>query len=265
MIEYVLDNSQVASCSSNGIINGVRLGHSKLYARAVGIDRQTGKQRIYSQDQVDVHVIRLSGVRITVPLTRVRQNTEMPVFLMGLDENQTPFAFGTCNPPLTVEWLLSDHQSGQVFSPFLRSGLNPLMGTDYFAARFKAFQPGHTLLRVKVTAQSRSGQLAQSELFDEVSIQVYESLQLVNPFSTIGDTLVMMPSTKIDLRTNLDSSASVEYTIEGSEDIVRPDGKGSIHSGASLGHSSLITTATNNYGVAQTISTLVEVFPTLPG
>ena len=258
-IEYSLENSQVASCASNGLIEGVRLGHSKLFARAVGIDRQTGKQRVYSQDQVDVHVIRLSGVRITVPLSRVRQNTEMPVFLMGLDENQTPFAFGTCNPPLTIEWQLTDHQSGQVFSPFWQSGLNPRTSTSSFAARFKALQPGHTVLRVRVSAQTNSGQLAHSELFDQVSIQVYEALQLVTPFPTAGDVFVMMPSTKLDLRTNLDSSATVEYAIEGPDDIVRSDSKGSIHSGASLGHASLITTATNNYGVAQSISTLVEV------
>lgn len=228
-------------------------------ARAIGIDRQTGKQRVYSQDQVDVHVIRLAGVRISVPLTRVRQNTEMPAFLMGLDDNETPFAFGTCNPSLKVEWFLSDHQSGQLFSPLVRSGLHSQMGVSNFATRFRSLQPGHTLLRVRVTADGYTGQLAHSELTDEVSIQVYESLQLVSPYSTTGDVLVMMPSTKIDLRTNLDSAATVEYTVEGPSDIIRPDGKGSIHSGASLGHASLITTATNNYGVAQSLSTLVEV------
>jgi len=259
VVEYSLENEQVASCSSNGIIDAVRLGHSKLYARAVGVDRQSGKQRIYSQDRVDVHVIRLAGIRIIVPLTRVRQNTEMPVFLMGLNDNESPFAFGTCHPQLTVEWTLTDHQSGQLSSPFSTSGLNPRMGTKHFAARFKALQPGHTILKVKVTAQTNSGQLTHVELTDEVSIQVYESLNLVHPYSTAGDALIMMPSTKIDLRTNLDSSATVEYEVEGSSDIVHPDGKGSIHSGASLGRASLVTTAINNYGVAQSFSTLVEV------
>lgn len=68
-----------------------------------------------------------------------------------------------------------------------------------------------------------------------------------------------MPNTEVSLRTNLDSTASVEYSVEGSNDIIRPDGKGNVRSGASLGHASLVTTAINTYGVAQSLSTLVEV------
>lgn len=208
---------------------------------------------------MDIHVIRLSGIRIVAPLNRVRQNTEMPIYLMGLDDYEIPFAFGTCNPPLIVEWTLSDHQSGQVSSPFIHSGLNPLSSGSYFAVRFKALQPGHTTLKVKVSSHPHAGQLAHAELKDEISIQVYESLQLINPYSTTGDVLVMMLNTELNLRTNLESSASVEYVVEGSNEIIRPDGKGNIRSGASLGQASLITTATNTYGVAQSISTLVEV------
>ncbi len=259
VVEYSLENGQMATCTSNGIIDAIQLGRTKLFARAVGIDRQTGKARIYSQDQVDIHVVRLSGIRIAAPLTRVRQDTEMPVYLMGLDDFEVPFAFGTCNPPLIVEWLLSDHQSGQVASPFLHSGLNPLSSGSYFATRFKALQPGHTTLKVKVTSRPNSGQLVRTELTDEISIQVYESLQLVNPFSTAGDAIVMMPNTELNLRTNLDSSASIEYTVEGSNDFVTSDSKGNIRSGPSVGHASLVTAAVNTYGVAQSLSTLVEV------
>ena len=226
----------------------------------MGIDRQTGKPRVFSQDEVDIHIVRLSGVRLVAPLTRVRQNTEMPVYVMGLDESETPFAFGTCNPSLLVEWMLSDHQSGQVSSPFLHSGLNPWSSGSYFTIRFKALQPGHTMLKVKVSSRSHTGQLAYTELTDEISIQVYESLQLISPYPTSGDVLIMMPNTELNLRTNLDSSSSVEYTVfEGSNDIIHPDGKGNVRSGASLGHASLITTAINTYGVAQSLSTLVEV------
>lgn len=193
VVEYSLENGQMATCTSNGIIEAVQLGRTKLFARAMGIDRQTGKLRIYSQDQVDIHVVRLSGIRIAAPLTRLRQNTEMPVYLMGLDDFETPFAFGTCNPPLIIEWLLSDHQSGQVSSPFLYSGLNPWSSGSYFAARFKALQPGHTTLKVKVSSsRPHSGQLAHAELTDDISIQVYESLQLISPYPTSGDVLVMV-------------------------------------------------------------------------
>lgn len=260
IVKYSLENEDLATCSSNGIIDAVQIGRTKLFARAVGIDRLTGKSRVYSQDQIDIHVIRLSGIRISSPLTRLRQNTEMPIHLMGLDDFETPFAFGTCNPPLIVEWMLSDHQSGQVSSPFIYSGLNPWSSGSQFAVRFKALQPGHTTLKVKVTSQPYSGQLTQAELTDEVSIQVYESLQLISPYTTSGDVIVMMPNTHVNLRTNLESSASVEYNVEGLNEVVLPDNKGNLRSGSSLGHASLITTAINAYGMAQSLSTLVEVF-----
>ena len=93
----------------------------------------------------------------------------------------------------------------------------------------------------------------------EISIQVYESLQLVSPFPTTGDAIVMMPNTELNLRTNLDSSASIEYEVEGSNDAIRSDSKGNIRSGPLVGHASLVTTAVNTYGVAQSLSTLVEV------
>ena len=192
----------------------------------------------------------------------MRQNTEMPVYFKGLGENETPFAFGTCNPPWNVEWQLSDHLSGQVSGTLAHSGLNRLIGVSHFAARFKALAPGATTLRVKVTAsQPNSGQLTQLELRDEISIQVYESLQLISPPSSNGNgnVLVMMPNTELDLRTNLDSSAAVDYAVEGVSDVVYPDGKGNIRSRGSIGHASLIATATNNYGVAQSIGALVEV------
>lgn len=257
---YTLENEDVATCTSNGIINAIQLGHSKLVARAVGVDRLTGQQRIYSQDQVDIHVIRLSGIRIVTPLTRVRRDTEIPVYIMGLDENETPFAFATCQPPLHVEWLLSDHQSGQLLSPLRHTGLDSLPDSSQFTARFKALQAGHSSLKVIIRAtQSDSSQLSQDELVDEVSIQVYESLQLINPSKTSGHFLLMMPNTQLDLKTNLDSSASLDYVVEAATSVVVPDSKGTIRSDTSLGQSALILTAVNSHGVSQSFNVLVEV------
>ena len=249
-MEYSLENDHIASCSPDGIIQANRLGHSKLFARAVSIDHQSGKKTIYSNDHIVVNVIRLSGVRVVVPLTRIRQNTEMPVYIIGLNDDESPLSFGTCNPSLTVEWSLSNHHSGHLFSPFSWSG---------FSQRFRALQPGHTILRVRVTTQTNSGQLAHSELTDEVSVQVYESFYGVNPYSTIDDVLMlMMPNTKFDFRTNLDSSAIIEYEVKGSSDIVHVDEKG-IHSGPSLGSAYLVTRVTQHFGLTQSITLPIEV------
>ena len=179
---------------------------------------------------------------------------------MGLDENETPFAFATCQPPLHVEWLLSDHQSGQLLSPLRHTGLDSLPDSSQFTARFKALQAGHSSLKVIIRAtQSDSSQLSQDELVDEVSIQVYESLQLINPSKTSGHFLLMMPNTQLDLKTNLDSSASLDYVVEAATSVVVPDSKGTIRSDTSLGQSALILTAVNSHGVSQSFNVLVEV------
>ena len=259
-IRYTLENDQVASCSSTGIINAIQLGHSKLVARAVGLDRLSGQQRIYSQDEVDIHVIRLSGIRITTPLTRIRRDTEMPVYVVGLDENETPLALATCHPPLHVEWLLSDHQSAQLSSPLRHSGLDPAVGSSHFSARFRALQPGHVSLGVKVTAAgAHSAQLQHVQLVDEISMQVYESLQLLSPLQTSGHVLIMMPNTEIHLKSNLDSIAVTDYSVQAPA-VVRSDSKGIVQSDTSLGQSSLIVTAVNGHGVAQSLNVLIEVF-----
>ena len=290
VVEYSLDDASVAACSLDGMVSAVRLGRSKLWARAVGTDRQTGQSVVYSEDRVDVHVVSLAGVRITLPLNRVRQNSEMPVHLVGLDSDggeQTPFSFATCWPPLDFYWSLSDSQSAQLCSPWAGSGLDachnePSAHSAHMNVRFRALQPGHTVLRVRVASRPAHHQQQQQqqqqqfdggvdELVDEVSIQVYESLQLTTPEPTHGDVIVLMPNTDFHVRTNLDSSAvAVDYVIHGTagtpSDLVRLDANrpGVISAGTLLGQTSLVVRAKNNYGVTQSVSSLVEVTIHLP-
>lgn len=257
-----MSDSAIASCTHTGIITGMELGRSYIIGRVVGIDRQTGMQRIYSQDKIHVHVVLLSAIRIHLPLKRVRQNSEIPVYVTGVDLHQTPLCLATCQPNLRFYWSLSDNQSGRLYNSLRWSGLNPWPSLNHFSLRFQALRPGHTVLRVRVSADSESRQLNDQELYDEVTIHVYESLQLAAPVNSAGKedfVLLMMAKTELNLKTNLDPSAVVEYSIDGPTKLVMLDGKGGLSSGSNFGQTPLIITAKNQERVAQSIGVLVEV------
>ena len=60
----------IAKVSSSGVVEASILGSTTLTARAVGTDRLTGKPYSYSEDSVEVHVVKLQAVRIHTPITR---------------------------------------------------------------------------------------------------------------------------------------------------------------------------------------------------
>ena len=70
-----------------------------------------------------------------------------------------------------------------------------------------------------------------------------------------------MTDAEYAVRTNLDSSAVIEYaaSADAGVDLVTVGSDGTVRSGAAFGHASLVVTAKNIYGVAQSVSALAEV------
>ena len=64
-----------------------------------------------SQDEVNVFVVRLAGLRIHAPLRRLKVGNTMPLFAVGItSEAETPHAFGSANPALTFAWTINSQQ-----------------------------------------------------------------------------------------------------------------------------------------------------------
>ncbi len=104
-IEFHMANGKVADSNSAGLVEALTLGHSKLVGRAIAVDKVTNKKVVLSEDQVDVHVVKLHGVRINTPVSRLRVGAEMPVTVVGLDaSNQNTFSFATALPEIQLEW-----------------------------------------------------------------------------------------------------------------------------------------------------------------
>ncbi len=87
-LEFALANSKVAENRGVGLVEALTLGSTRLVARAVGVNKVTKKKITYSEDQVDVHVVKFGGIRIRTPISRMRVGTEMPVLAYGTDEHQ---------------------------------------------------------------------------------------------------------------------------------------------------------------------------------
>lgn len=84
-----MGNTKIASSDNVGLIKAAALGSTKLIGRAFGIDKTTSKRVIFSEDSVNVHVVKLDGIRIRAPVHLVQTGTELPLYAVGLDvDNQ---------------------------------------------------------------------------------------------------------------------------------------------------------------------------------
>ncbi|XP_014680605.1 PREDICTED: nuclear pore membrane glycoprotein 210-like, partial [Priapulus caudatus] len=67
---------------------------------------------------VSVYVVLLTGVRIYAPLSRMRSDTLMPVYAVGMNDHEAPFSFGSSRPPFTFHWSVNNKEVAALKSPF---------------------------------------------------------------------------------------------------------------------------------------------------
>lgn len=75
----------MASSNSIGLITANTLGSTKLVGRVYGTDKTTSKRIVISEDSVNVHVVKLEGVKIRAPVHVVATGSELPLHMTGLD------------------------------------------------------------------------------------------------------------------------------------------------------------------------------------
>ena len=69
---------------------------------------------------IDVHVVKLTGIKIKTPVVRMRVGSEIPLSAVGLDENnQDAFSFGSALPNLMMSWSLSNQNVAKVSWKFI--------------------------------------------------------------------------------------------------------------------------------------------------
>ena len=78
-VEFSIHNDDVAGISISGLIDARAVGQTRVVGRAVGYEAESGRRIVYSQDEVQVHVVQLEGIRIHAPLKRLQTGTQVGV------------------------------------------------------------------------------------------------------------------------------------------------------------------------------------------
>ncbi|XP_074660511.1 nuclear pore membrane glycoprotein 210-like [Tubulanus polymorphus] len=262
-IEYTIQSTDVAKVSNGGLIEALELGNTTVIGRAVGVDPETGDKIIYSQDSVTVYVVMLYGIRIDAPLSRIQAGIEMPVHAVGMNEHETPFAFGSAIIPLTLTWTINNKEVATLKSVFHKSGIKMAKESN-FAMRLAAKQEGHITIRLTATVAADSARqvVDNSLLSDEVQIQVFEKLSVVNP-ETCDGRVIISPNTETFIKTNRDSTAhKITYKLLGQgQPVISLGPGGQLKSGSVIGQNSLLINSLEEFGINQTLVILVQVKP----
>uniref|UniRef100_A0A673ZA81 Nucleoporin 210 n=1 Tax=Salmo trutta TaxID=8032 RepID=A0A673ZA81_SALTR len=265
-ILFSMANEEMASVNDIGHVRGVAIGNVTVTGLVQAVDAETGKLVVVSQDQVEVEVVQLRAIRIRAPITRMKTGTQMPVYVIGLTSSQTPFSFGNTLPGLTFHWSTTKRDILELQSRHAEASFQ-LQSEHNFAMRVTGKTKGRTGLKVvlKVT-DPKAGQLERKllELSDELQIQVYDKLHMLNP-AVEAEEILMAPNSGLILQTNRrDGVVALSYRVMDCPDqatIVQVDEKGLLSSGSLTGSSSLLVTSQETFGVNQTLVLAVKVAP----
>lgn len=264
-ILFSMANEKIASVNGIGHVRGVAIGNVTVTGLVQAIDAETGKLVVVSQDEVEVEVVQLRGIRIRAPVTRMKTGTQMPVYVMGLTSSQTPLSFGNAQPGLTFHWSTTKRDIVELQSRHAEAGVH-LQSEHNFAMSVTGRSKGRTGLKVVLRATDpTAGQLEGNlrELSDELQIQVYDKLHMLNP-EVEAEEILMAPNSVLKLQTNRDGVGALSYRALDCPDhavIVQVDDKGLLSSGSLTGSSSLLVTSQETFGVNQTLVLAVKVVP----
>lgn len=262
-ILFSLSHENIASVNSLGHVQGLSVGNMTVTGLVQAVDTETGKLVVVSQDQVDVEVVQLKAIRIRAPITRMKTGTQMPVYVMGLTSTQTPFSFGNALPGLTFQWSVTKRDILDIHTRHAEASVQ-LSAEHNFAMSVFGRSKGRTGLRVQVKATvPLAGHMQDNalELHDEIQIQVYDKLQLLNP-EVQAEEILMSPNSQLKLQTNRDGLASLSYRMLECPDrtaLIHVDDKGLLTSGSVTGTASLQISSQESFGVNQTIIIAVKV------
>ncbi|XP_061474146.1 nuclear pore membrane glycoprotein 210 isoform X2 [Rhineura floridana] len=262
-IIFSINETNIASINSSGLVTGLSFGNSTVTGMVQAVNADTGKVVVVSQDKVEVEVIQLEAVRIHAPITRMKTGTQMPVYVMGITSNQTPFSFGNAMPGLTFYWSVTKRDILDVKSRFSEASLQ--LSPQYnFAVDVYSRGKGRTGLKVVVKALDPSaGQFSHmtKELSDEIQIQVFEKLVILGV--EVGQIL-MSPNSFFKVQTNRDRVASLSYHVLDGQDrvaVVQIDERGLLNSKSLIGLSTIQVISQEPFGINQTLTVTVKVAP----
>nr|XP_049609528.1 nuclear pore membrane glycoprotein 210 isoform X7 [Syngnathus scovelli] len=261
-ILFSISDEDIASVNGIGHVKGVTVGNVTVTGLVQAVDAETGKLVVVSKDQVEVEVVYLTAIRIRAPITRMKTGAQMPVFVMGLTNSQTPFTFGNTVPGLSFHWSTTKRNILDVQSRHSMANVE-LNAEHNFGMSVTGRTKGQAGLKVVVrVVDPVVGQHAGDfpELKDTIQIRVYNKLYVIKPQFEI----LMSPNSTFKVETSRDGEAALSYQMMNWTDqvaIAQVDDKGFLFSGPLTGMSPLLVTSQESFGVNQTLIASVKVVP----
>ncbi|KAL6076745.1 hypothetical protein STEG23_017626, partial [Scotinomys teguina] len=269
-ILFSINNESVAAVSSAGLVRGLMVGNGSVLGVVQAVDAETGKVIIVSQlclgDLQRLICCKCFCVAVRpYCLGNKDEEKSMPVYVTGITSNQSPFSFGNAVPGLTFHWSVTKRDVLDLRGRHHEASIQ-LPPQYNFAMNVHGRVKGRTGLRLVVKAlDPTAGQLhgLGKELSDEIQIQVFEKLRLLNP-EIEAEQILMSPNSLIKLQTNRDGAAVLSYRVLDAPEkapVVYIDEKGFLVSGSGIGVSTLEVIAQEPFGTNQTIIVAVKVSP----
>ncbi|XP_035202398.1 nuclear pore membrane glycoprotein 210-like isoform X1 [Oxyura jamaicensis] len=264
-IHFSVTNSSVAEVNRLGQVTARAVGTTMIQGTICVVSEDTGGVTVFSQDQVELEVVQLKAVRIHVPATRLTTGTEMPVFVVGLNNKLTPFSFSNANPELRFQWSVSKRDVLDLL-PRHRQVSIQLHSDNNVAMVVHTKSAGRTSIQVVVQCLNASaGQLEGNvtELSDEVQILVFDKLSLFSP-SVSTEQILMSTNSQLKLYTNREGAAAVSFQIlqcYPNSSVLEEHDRRVLRAGPITGIAVLEVTSLEHFGVNQTIVIGIRVAP----
>ncbi|XP_076135714.1 nuclear pore membrane glycoprotein 210 [Alosa pseudoharengus] len=261
-VGFSVSDSDIAMVTDTGLVKGVSVGVARLRGALETILQDTGALLTFAQDEVEVEVFELTGVRIQAPLVRLTVGTEMPVYVMGSDSSQSPLSLGSVESGLSFHWSLGKLGVLEIIPRHTRAGIS-VSHTHSFSVLVRAWAAGRTTLKVCVrtspTDSPAEDGRSHCPFSDEIHILVFEEMKLA---AGSPQSILMSPHSTYSLQSNKDSICPMRYTLHQSvqgHGLVTVDDQGVLKAGSKTGAALLEVIATETCGVNQTLLISVKV------
>ena len=260
-IVYSISNITVATVDNAGLIEAKIPGVAIVTGQAQAIDSNTGQVVTYSQDEVHVRVIKLTGVKLFVPSTRLLSGVEVAVYAYGLGD-ETPFSFASAFPGLSFHWSASNMDVLSLVSVYDKAGVS-LQEEQDFTAMLRSRNPGQGTVRLTAKCGPGACEPELATFTDHVQIRVLPPLELLRPC----DGLLLLPHNGLaKIVTNRDGVSQLSYQLlqnsvgGGSGGVISVSPLGEISTAAVNGHAVVMVMANEeDMGLNQSVVVHVEV------
>nr|XP_055065920.1 nuclear pore membrane glycoprotein 210-like isoform X1 [Misgurnus anguillicaudatus] len=259
-VGFSVNDSSIAMVTDTGLVRGMAVGMAKLRGALQSVTQDTGSFLTIAQDEVEVEVFNMTGVRIQAPLVTLSVGTEMPVYVMGSDNRQNPFSLGSVESGLSFYWSLSKPDVLEIRARHTEVGVS-VLPSHSFSVLVRAKAPGKSSLKVRVQLEQihTSNTSLSDHLTNEIQILVFEEMQFA---AGSLRSILMSPQSQYSLQSNTDSTYPVHYALRecvSGAGLVTVDEQGVVKAGPDTGAVLLEVFTTDARGINQTQLISVKV------